>query len=202
VALPTYVRVVAAILLVGAYAGYVWRTIVGGGESVGETPDDLTLWSESSWGQAPTWAVVRQLVASLAVMVAGAHYFVQAVEHISSSLGVPAGLISLVLAPLATELPEKFNSVIWLREDKDTLAFGNISGAMVFQSTLPVTLGLLFTQWQLGFINTFSVILSLLSGVGLFILLLRRGPIRAWYLLGGGVLYAVFVAVAAYQLVL
>ena len=157
--------------------------------------------SESSWGQAPTWAVLGQLVASLAVMVAGAHFFVQAVDHISSSLGVPAGLISLVLAPLATELPEKFNSVVWLREDKDTLAFDNISGAVGFQSTLPVTLGLLFPQWQLDFINTFSVILALLSGVGLFILLLRRGPIRAWYLLGGGVLYAVFVAVAVYQLV-
>ncbi|MDP8926326.1 MAG: sodium:calcium antiporter [Actinomycetota bacterium] len=200
VSLPTFVRVIVGILLVGAYAFYVWRTIVAGGEGI-ETPDNLTIWPESSWGRAPTWAVVAQLIAALAVMIGGARFFVQAVEHMSSSLGVPAGLISLVLAPLATELPEKFNSVIWLREDKDTLAIGNISGAMVFQSTLPVTLGLLFTQWQLGFINTFSVILALLSGVGLFVLLLRKGPIKAWYLLGGGVFYAVFLAVAVYQLV-
>jgi cation:H+ antiporter len=202
VALPTYVKGVAAILLVGAYAVYVWWTIMGGGESVGEAPNDLTLWPESSWGQAPTWAVAGQLVASLAVMVAGAHFFVEAVEHLSSTIGVPAGLISLVLAPLATELPEKLNSVIWLRDDKDILAFGNISGAMVFQSTLPVTLGLLFTRWELGFINVFSVVLALVAGAGLFVLLLRKGPIKAWYLLGGGVLYAVFLAAVVYDFVL
>jgi cation:H+ antiporter len=107
-------------------------------------------------------------------------------------------LISLVLAPLATELPEKFNSVIWLRDDKDTLAFGNINGAMVFQSTLPVSLGLLFTRWELGFLNVFCVVLALVAGAGLFVLLLRKGPIKAWYLLGGGAFYAAFVAVAVY----
>jgi cation:H+ antiporter len=57
---------------------------------------------------------------------------VDPVGHISTAIGIPAGLIALVLAPLATELPEKFNSVIWLRENKDTLALGNITGAMVF----------------------------------------------------------------------
>jgi cation:H+ antiporter len=201
VALPTYVKVIVAILLVGAYAVYVWWTIMSGGESEAEGPHDLTLWPESSWGQAPTWVVVGQLLASLVVMVLGARFFVHSVEEISSSLGIPAGLVALVLAPLATELPEKFNSVIWLKDDKDTMAFGNITGAMVFQSTLPVTLGLLLTRWELGFIETFSVILALLGGVGLLVLLLRKGPIQTWYLLGGGILYAVFLAVAIYTLV-
>jgi cation:H+ antiporter len=122
------------------------------------------------------------------------------VEHASESLGIPAGLISLVLAPLATELPEKFNSVIWLREDKDTLAFGNITGAMVFQSTLPVSLGLLFTRWELDFINVFSAVLALASSVVLLGLLLRKGPIKAYYLLGAGILYVAFLVAAIYQL--
>ena len=60
-------------------------------------------------------------------------------------LDVPAALIALLLAPLATELPEKSNSVIWINEGKDTLAIGNITGAMVFQGTLPATLEILFT---------------------------------------------------------
>jgi cation:H+ antiporter len=71
------------------------------------------------------------------------------VEHLSKSVGVPAGLIALVLAPLATELPEKFNSVLWVRGNKDSLALGNITGAMVFQSSVPVSLGLAFTDWTL-----------------------------------------------------
>ncbi|MGH3031642.1 MAG: hypothetical protein ACRDNE_12955 [Gaiellaceae bacterium] len=35
-----------------------------------------------------------------------------------------------------------------MREGKDELALGNITGAMVFQSTLPVAVGLAFTSWS------------------------------------------------------
>ena len=68
-------------------------------------------------------------------------------QHVSSTLGLDPLLVSLILSPLATELPEKFNSVIWVRQGKDTLALGNITGAMVFQSTFPVSIGLIFTSW-------------------------------------------------------
>jgi cation:H+ antiporter len=202
VALPTYVKVMVAIVLVAAYAIYVWRTIVAGGEAMGETPDDLSLWPESSWGRAPTWAVVAQLLGTLVVMGVGAHFFVGGVEHASDSLGIPAGLISLVLAPLATEMPEKFNSIIWLRDDKDTLALGNITGAMVFQSTLPVSLGLLFTRWELDFISALAAGMALASGVVLFLFLLRKAPLKAWQMLGAGSLYVIFLGAAVYQLAL
>jgi cation:H+ antiporter len=202
VALPTYVKVLVAIVLVAAYAFYVWRTIVKGEEELEDTPHDLKIWPEATWGPAPTWAVVVQLLLTLVVMGAGAHFFVQGVEGASEVMGIPAGLISLVLAPLATELPEKFNSLIWLREDKDTLAVGNITGAMVFQSTLPVSLGLAFTTWELGFINALSAGMALASGVVFLGFLLRKGPIKAYYLLGAGIMYAAFVAVAIYQVVM
>jgi cation:H+ antiporter len=202
VALPTYVKVLVAIVLVAAYAFYVWRTIVKGEEELEDTPHDLKIWPEATWGPAPTWAVVVQLLLTLVVMGAGAHFFVQGVEGASEVMGIPAGLISLVLAPLATELPEKFNSVIWLREDKDTLAVGNITGAMVFQSTLPVALGLAFTTWELDFINALSAGMALASGVVFLGFLLRKAPIKAYYLLGAGIMYAAFVAVAIYQVVM
>jgi cation:H+ antiporter len=63
--------------------------------------------------------------------------------------------------PLATELPEKINSVLWVREGKDTLALGNITGAMVFQSIVPVTFGILFASWELAPLNLFSATLAL-----------------------------------------
>jgi cation:H+ antiporter len=71
---------------------------------------------------------------------------------------------------------------------------------MVFQSTLPVALGLAFTRWELGFINAFSAGLALLSGLVFLGFLLRKGPIKAYYLLGAGILYVTFLAVAIYQL--
>jgi len=131
----------------------------------------------------------------------GAHLFVGAVEHLSKSVGVPAGLIALVLAPLATELPEKFNSVVWLRDNKDTLAIGNITGAMVFQSTIPVSIGVLFTPWQLDFLSAFAAILAIVSSLVFLGFLLRKAPLRAFYMLGAGSLYIVFVVTALIFLV-
>jgi cation:H+ antiporter len=198
VPLPFYLKVVLAILLVVVYALYVRQTIKSGGEGVEDPPEKLTLWPSSS--EAPTWAVAAQVVGTVAVMGAGAHIFVSAVEHLSKSVGVPAGLIALVLAPLATELPEKFNSVIWLRGNKDTLALGNMTGAMVFQSSVPVALGLAFTSWSLDALNVLAVALALAGGVYLYLLLSREKPIEGEHLLVGGVLYAVFVVAALFAI--
>ena len=91
-----------------------------------------------------------QLLVGLGAMVGGAHLFVEELLEIADSLGVDALVLALILAPLATELPEKVNSFFWVREGKDALALGNISGAMVFQSTIPVGIGLIFTDWALS----------------------------------------------------
>ena len=195
--LPLYLKAALAVLLVGAYGLYVWQTIRSGGEKEEDPPEKLTLWPSS---EAPTWAVVAQVVGTIAMMGAGAHFFVSAVEHLSKSFGVPAGLIALVLAPLATELPEKFNSVIWLKGNKDTLALGNIAGAMVFQSSVPVAMGLAFTSWRLDSLNILAAALALAGGAYLYLLLRRKKPIEGEHLLVGGALYAVFVVAAVFSL--
>src|ERR687898_392499 len=145
-------------------------------------------------------AYVLHVVRTIIVMGFGAHFFVEAVEHLSKSVGISAGLIALVLAPLATELPEKFNSVIWLRDNKDTLAIGNITGAMVFQSTIPVSVGVLFTPWRLDFISAVAAIFAILSGIVFLGFLLRKAPLRAFSMLGAGSLYIVFVVTAIVDL--
>ena len=181
---PFYLKVALAVVLLVAYALYIRQTIKSGGEQQEDTPEKLTLWRSSS--RAPTWAVAAQVGGTIAVMGAGAHFFVGAVEQLSRSVGVPAGLTALVLAPLATELPEKFNSVIWLKGNKDTLALGNIAGAMVFQSSVPVALGLAFTSWDLNSLNVLAAALALVGGAYLYILLKRKEPIEGKHLLVGG----------------
>ncbi|WP_233553898.1 hypothetical protein [Halococcus sp. IIIV-5B] len=113
----------------------------------------------------------------------------------------------MLLAPLATELPETFNSVLWMARGSDTLALGNITGAMAFQSTIPVTLGILFTSWDLslqwgttGFLNALSAVLALVSA-GLVYRRVRSADgreLRPAPFLLGGVLYVGFVAFALY----
>jgi cation:H+ antiporter len=135
-----------------------------------------------------------QLLVSLGVIVAGAHFFVDAVEHAAAAVGVPAGLIALILAPLATELPEKVNSIFWIMDGKDTLALGNMTGAMIFQSTIPVTFGILFTRWDLGTLDLFAAALALASGGLIYVVLMRSGRLEARHLIAGGAFYLAFVA--------
>lgn len=195
VELPFWVKVVLAGLLVGGYVFYV-RLTLASGKNLEETPESLTLWPFGS--RPPLAAILAQFVGALGIMVAGAHMFVDAVKHAAVAIGVPAGLIALVLAPLATELPEKFNSVLWIREGKDTLAFGNITGAMVFQSTIPVAIGVLFTPWVLGPLNVLSVALALISGGFVYAILKHPMRIRAAHLMVCGVFYLVFVVAALF----
>ena len=98
-------------------------------------------------GAAPRLRVVNlQVLAALGLIIIGAIFFVDAVGHLATTLGVDPALLALVIAPIATELPEKFNSIIWVRQGKDTLAMGNITGAMVFQSTIPTVVALVFAS--------------------------------------------------------
>jgi len=88
-------------------------------------------------GKPPLWLTIVQTAAGLGVIIGGAKLFVSGIEYLAPKLGIPALPFALLLAPVATELPETFNSVLWLRRQRDTLAVGNVTGAMVFQSAFP-----------------------------------------------------------------
>jgi cation:H+ antiporter len=138
--------------------------------------------------------IVLQLLVALGAIVGGAEIFVEQVLHVANSLDLEPLLLSLVLAPFATELPEKANSFFWVRDGKDSLALGNITGAMVFQSTLPVAIGLSFTSWELNSYSILAGCLALAGGlVAILTLQIRRRfsgrAIVLWMLL-----YGAFVA--------
>jgi cation:H+ antiporter len=191
VALPVWLKVVAAVLLVVGYVRYARLTLSSGGH-LEEVPERLLFMPRTP--HPPLFTMLVQVLVSLGVIVAGAHFFVDAVEHAAAAVGVPAGLIALILAPLATELPEKFNSIFWIMDGKDTLALGNMTGAMIFQSTIPVTFGILFTRWDLGTLDLFAAALALASGGLIYVVLMRSGRLKARHLIAGGAFYLVFVA--------
>jgi len=198
VELPLYLKVVVALVLASGYGLYVRRTLTSG-DHLEEVPERLLILPRRQ--NPPFFAVVFQTLASLGVILAGAHFFVDAVEHAADGLGLPPGLIALVLAPLATELPEKFNSIFWMRDGKDTLAMGNITGAMMFQSTIPVAFGVLFTPWNLQPLDLFAVVLALASGGLIYLTIRRSGTLRAGGLMLGGLFYATFVVGAVIAVV-
>jgi cation:H+ antiporter len=71
---------------------------------------------------------------------------------------------------------------------------------MVFQSTIPVSVGILFTPWRLDFISAVAAIFAILSSIVFLGFLLRKAPLQAFYLLGAGSLYIVFVVTAIIDL--
>ena len=153
-------------------------------------------------GQHPKMRIiVGQVIAALACIIVGAQVFVGAVEHLSTQIGLDATILALIIAPIATELPEKFNSVLWVRTGKDTLAMGNITGAMVFQSCLPTVLGLLFTTWTFtaeSAVHFASAGVAFVATILIFGTMLRRGSLSAWTLLIGGPLYLLYVYLALF----
>ena len=150
--------------------------------------------------QAPRLRViVIQVLIALAAIIAGAQLFVGAVEDLSKTAGLDPRILALVIAPIATELPEKFNSLLWVRSGKDTLAMGNITGAMVFQSCIPTVLGIAFTEWTFGASSALSfasAAAAFLSTILIFGMMMRVGRLSAWSLLLGGPIYAIYISAA------
>jgi cation:H+ antiporter len=148
----------------------------------------------------PSIAVaVTQFLVGLGAMVGGAHLFVEELLNVAEDVGVEAIVLSLILAPLATELPEKVNSFFWVREGKDSLALGNITGAMVFQSMIPVGIGLIFTDWDLSWTAVLSIGLGLAGGLLAYesLHLARRFKLPAvisWFVLYTAFIVAVIVS--------
>jgi cation:H+ antiporter len=168
-------RVLAAVALVLGYAGYVRFTLTHSGEAAEESELAPLLFDTTKGDPPGTATVTVQLVVALGAIVGGAHLFVEQLVQASERLGIAPLVLSLVIAPFATELPEKVNSVFWSRSGKDTLALGNITGAMVFQSTLPVAFGLSFTEWHLHSSSIVAGSLALAGGLlAVFELRIRR----------------------------
>lgn len=194
---PAPVRIVAGIVFLLAYAVYVRRTLKSSGDVQGEeTLKPLTF--DRRAGERtdpPRWLIVVQLLVGLGAMVFGAHLFVEHLLGIADALGIDALVLALILAPLATELPEKVNSFFWVRESKDALALGNISGAMVFQSTIPIGIGLIFTDWHLSTNAFISVCLGFAGGLLAYESLHRAGRFKLPSVLGWFALYIAFIVI-------
>jgi len=194
----TYVRGALAVGLMLVYFLYILLTIRASAKLVadghGTAAEEKMLLARLG---LPTTLVtiMLQLLAGMGLLIFGAKGFISGVEGASDLLGVSAMLLSLIIIPIATELPEKVNSILWIRRGKDTLAFGNITGAMVFQGTLLPAIGIMLTPWQPR-IEVLAGVTCTLAAAAWVRLHLRSGGLRVWMLLANGLLYVVFISVA------
>ncbi|PTU31544.1 sodium:calcium antiporter [Stenotrophobium rhamnosiphilum] len=189
-------RIALSASLVGLYLAYIVVTVRASSSLVdaghgteAEEPIFLTKFGfKENLG-----TIILQLILAVLLLVGGAKGFINGIEGVSTALGISALVLSLLIIPIATELPEKVNSILWVRRGKDTLAFGNITGAMVFQGTLLPALGILVTPWTPRPEVLSGIVITLVAAAWLRLNATATGPRIAALLLNGG-LYLCYLA--------
>lgn len=180
-----------ALLLIFCYIYYVILTVKNDHESHGEV--DGLHFTKVFNIKPNLFMILFQVAISLTGIVLGAELFVENLKSSSEVWGISALALSLIVTPIATELPEKFNSIIWVSKRKDTLALGNITGAMVFQSCIPVSIGLLATSWELDEKALVSAGLAILSALFTYIWIKSKDKLNPFPLISGIGFYIAFI---------
>jgi cation:H+ antiporter len=205
---PTWPKLIAAVVLLVMYGRYVKHHFdaEAGIEADSLNPLRMHPLDMRFFGADPVAprmrAITLQVLIAAALIIVGAIAFVGSVSTIASSLGVNDVLLALIVAPIATELPEAFNAVLWVRQGKDTLAIGNITGAMVFQASIATIVALVFAPEAWSFqpgtrIAFASAAIAFGSIAAIFLPLLRGGSLKARALLLGVGFYVAYLALVA-----
>ncbi len=173
-----------------AYAFYVWKELCSK-DSVSDAHqlEPLKIRPKET---CPSlfWAAL-QTVAALVVIFLASRIFVGQLDVIGPWLGMPPQLTALLLSPIATEMPETMNAVIWVRQGKERMALANISGAMMIQATIPTACGLFGTPWLFDRPLIFAGCITAIAVVFLF-LMFRGGRVTGRRLSWASLLYLLF----------
>ena len=182
------------ILFLATYGLYVWREIASSDTAPEE--EELEPLKLKPKNPSMAWAGLQTVIA-LCVIGAASHIFVSQLEGIGVLFGLPPQIVALLLSPVATELPEIMNALIWVRQGKERLALANISGAMMIQATIPSALGMFFTPWLLDAPLLIAGAITALAVLMLW-LVFRRGNVQAKNLMAIALLYCGFAGYVAW----
>ena len=183
---------IAAVGLMGLYLYYVKLKFSETDEEGTESGLEPLLFARKA--AIPSFGLIGlQAIIGLAGLALGAHLFVLAAETIAHALSISPLILALLVAPLATELPEMSNSFLWLYRKKDRLAVGNVTGAIVFQGTIPVSIGLLGTDWTLAPTALITMVLAMTAATFLLAQAAWGALWRPWLLSGSAILYIGYV---------
>lgn len=173
------------------YPLYVYKTFTHEHE-MGVPPEHLHFEQMFKVGSTHLALVIFQTFIGLAGITGGAMIFVDHMEKVAVGIGFPPVALSLIVSPIATELPEKINSILWARNGKNTLALSNITGALVFQACFPVAFGVAFTPWKLDSLTVATAFVAICSAL-IYWRLITLGALKAFHLVLGAIAYTIVV---------
>jgi cation:H+ antiporter len=177
-------------LFLGAYALYFYREISAKTQVTVDKLEPLKLCSKMKI--PPKSMILIQTLLAIVFIFLGSQLFVHNLGLLSVTLGLPAHLVALLLSPVATELPEIVNAIIWVRQGKEHLALANISGSMMIQATIPSALGIIFTPWLFDTSLIVSAIITFIAIIAIW-LNLKKHCISAKRLSMNAIFYVIFI---------
>jgi cation:H+ antiporter len=178
------------LLFLAAYTLYVWKELRTDGDLHESDALEPLKFRPQDNNPSLLWAGLQTAFA-LVIVFAASRIFVSQLAVIGPALGIPSQLVALLLSPLATEMPETMNAIIWVRQGKERLALANISGAMMIQATIPTAFGLFYTPWLLDHSLILAGGVTIIATVLLF-LMFRGGAVTGQKLSRSSLLYLLF----------
>jgi len=179
------------LLFLGAYALYVRQEMIGSEEDAEGEMGPLTFAPRAA--VPGTGVAVCQTFVALVIIFLASRLFVAQLGALGPALGLAPQLLALLLSPIATELPETMNAIIWVRQGKYRLALANISGAMMIQATIPTAFGLFWTRWLLDPPLLLAAATTAFA-VAIMFIAFRSGVVSRRLLAVMGLLYLAFAA--------
>lgn len=141
-------KILICFCLIISYFLFIKRTIVKSKEDFEQKEDyDLFFCKLFKIKDMNMFLILLQIFISLIGLFIFSHFFVREISVLSKILNFNPVILSLIITPFATELPECINGIIWTKSKKDDLAYTNIMGAAIFQAVIPMSIGILFTPW-------------------------------------------------------
>lgn len=114
--------------------------------------------------------LVMMLVVGVALLLVGSTALVRGIDSLSNAINVNRELITILIVPIGTIVPETMNSVVWASKGKANLAVGALTGEEIFFVTFFPALGILASQWvvttngilAISLTSIFSILMGLI----------------------------------------
>lgn len=188
------VRISASVVVIIAYVCYLVYHFRHATEGAEEHPPPLRFAPRAR--RPAAWIVLTQMIVALVITIFASHWFVSSVGAVSTLVGIRPLVVSLFLSPIATELPEAMNVILWMRRKEDELAFGNVIGAMMFQTSIASAIAMLASPWRLD-AHGYAACVAAFAGVLLVLIatMIRR-RLSSIALFACGIFYAAYLVFA------
>lgn len=104
--------------------------------------------------------LVLLVIVGITVLAVASIFLVKSVQTIAYQTQISDQLISILIIPIGTIIPETLNSIIWAAESKTNLAMGAITGEEILFVTVYPALGIMASPWIINRNGMYAILVG------------------------------------------